>query len=184
MDAARLRKTLYNVKVYNHGFDGTIRELNASGNRNFFIVIPIALASEMIAEGWPVKLVEVKFQTPINILKVTVPSNHNLRRTLTDEVDALEANPSYTCTIDILGTPWTYTPSNEPRMHGVKSYLISLDVHKTPPVMKYHMTASRGNSGLEGDYASLEEASDRLSAYGKSFPDEIIEVHITKINEE
>jgi len=191
MDAARLRKTLYNVKLYSPNFQGYAKERNAQGDRNFFAVIPIALAAEMIAEGWPVKLIDVKNETSIFILKVTVKSDSVsgkviTKMTLNDEplgdLSILDTDPSITCTIDIIGQPWSFKPSNEPQLSGIKTYLISLDAKTTPPVMKYHMTASRETSGLEGEYASLEEASDRLSAYGKSFPDEVIEVHITKIN--
>lgn len=46
---------------------------------------------------------------------------------------------------------------------------------------KYTLSVSRGHSGMDGDYATLDEAIDRLKDYGRSFPGQLIEAHITKI---
>lgn len=49
------------------------------------------------------------------------------------------------------------------------------------PPMKYSLSASRGTSGIEGDFPTIVSAAQRLREYGSSFPDDIVEVHITKI---
>lgn len=50
------------------------------------------------------------------------------------------------------------------------------------PSHTYVMEASRGFSGLNGKYESIDAAIHRLQEYSKSFPGEIVNVSITKVN--
>jgi hypothetical protein len=52
---------------------------------------------------------------------------------------------------------------------------------KQPP-HTYVMYASRGTSGLNGKYESIDVAIHQLQEYSKSFPGEIVSVSITKVN--
>lgn len=45
----------------------------------------------------------------------------------------------------------------------------------------YHLVVNRKNSGMDGDYPTMEDAIERLKVYTESFPDEVIEATITKI---
>jgi hypothetical protein len=51
---------------------------------------------------------------------------------------------------------------------------------ETGPMM-YSMSASRGSSGIEAYSPSMKDAMARLEDYARSFPGELVEVHITKI---
>ena len=54
-------------------------------------------------------------------------------------------------------------------------------IEEDAPKPKYRLSISREGTGMDCEYVSIEEASDRLGAYAKSFPGEIIEANITKI---
>lgn len=57
-----------------------------------------------------------------------------------------------------------------------------MDDQKEPKQkMQYHLSASRKHSGMNGDYATVDDAIERLKTYTKSFPDELVEATITKI---
>lgn len=65
------------------------------------------------------------------------------------------------------------------RLH--KSWVEMVQPGEETPKMQYNMSASRGHSGIEGDFSTMDGALLRLNDYAQSFPGELIEVHITKI---
>jgi hypothetical protein len=50
-----------------------------------------------------------------------------------------------------------------------------------PLTMQYSLSASREHSGIAGEYPTMNDALIRLEDYARSFPGELVEVHITKI---
>jgi hypothetical protein len=46
---------------------------------------------------------------------------------------------------------------------------------------QYRLEASRKHSGMNGEYATQDEAIERLKRYSDSFPNELIEATITRI---
>jgi hypothetical protein len=66
--------TLYDVRLIFRNFSGAARPFNKAGDRNFNVIIPEDLASQLIQDGWNVKWKDPRYEdeTGIWVLKVLV----------------------------------------------------------------------------------------------------------------
>jgi hypothetical protein len=61
------------------------------------------------------------------------------------------------------------------------SWVEKVEVETSPSTLQYSMTIGRESSGMAGEYPTMNDALIRLEDYARSFPGELVEVHITKI---